>query len=376
MALLGSVAALGVADWSGSWETTCYEYNNCDGLTFVVASELLSQGVSPYVEAHRRTHVSATRLNGESPPLDLPFQYPPNALPLFGMRALVAPRVAHGGSALLITLAFLLLFWRFVSERLADKETAVLLMLGVTMSGVVAQNAELGQNGLLAAALVLGIVFLWGPRPLMAGALLGVLAFKPQYAFPILLVATFQRQWRVVDGSVGAFGAMTVLSGLWFGFDQWQLFLRAAGEPNHTIFLMVSWMGLAWRAAPESQAVIQSAALPVYLMAMFVLGVALWAGRHRFDLEGQLSVALIWTVIFSPNTHPYDLLVLAPALVYVSRGPIATSVGPIFLLITWFALPQPARWLMALGLMAFAVVCTRLLRRDAALREPPLQTPS
>ena len=210
----------------------------------------------------------------------------------------------------------------------------------------------------------------------MAGALLGVLAFKPQYAFPILLIAMFQRQWRVVGGSVGAFGAMTLLSGLWFGFDQWQLFLRAAGEPNHTIFLMVSWMGLAWRAAPESQAVIQSAALPVYLMAMFVLGVALWAGRHRFDLEGQLSVALIWTVIFSPNTHPYDLLVLAPALVYVSRGPIATSVGPIFLLITWFALPQPARWLMALGLMAFAVVCTRLLRRDAALRESPLQTPS
>ena len=71
-------------------------------------------------------------------------------------------------------------------------------MLGVTMSGVVAQNAELGQNGLLAAALVLGIVFLWGPRPLMAGALLGVLAFKPQYAFPILLIAMFQRQWRVV----------------------------------------------------------------------------------------------------------------------------------------------------------------------------------
>ena len=84
LALAGAALAIGFADRSRSWDTTCYEVNICDSLTFTVVAELLNEGRTPYSEATRREHISRTRLHGESPPFDLPFQYSPNALPLDG----------------------------------------------------------------------------------------------------------------------------------------------------------------------------------------------------------------------------------------------------------------------------------------------------
>lgn len=371
LALAGAALAIGFADRSRSWDTTCYEVNICDSLTFTVVAELLNEGRTPYSEATRREHISRTRLHGESPPFDLPFQYSPNALPLFALRAVSSPRIVHAGLALLTTVACLLLFWQLLSRRITDQPAAVMLMLGVALSRVVAFNAELGQNGLLAAAIVLSIVLWWKSWPLASGVLLGVLAFKPQFAVPILLVATLHREWRIVIGSVTAFASMTVASGLWFGFDEWTAFLGAATQSNHTVPYMVSWMGLAYRLNPDAEALIQAAAVPVFFLAMVTLGVALWAGRDRFDLEGQLSLALAWMVLTSPNTHPYDLLVLAPALIYVSRGSWGVAIGPLFFLVTWLALPRPHRWVMVVGLIALASLSTFLLRRDAVLGRPP-----
>ena len=115
----------------------------------------------------------------------------------------------------------------------------------------------------------------------------------------------------------------------------------------------------------DSQELIQTAALPVFGLAMVALGASLWALRDRTGIEGQLSIAIAVTVLASPNTHPYDLLILAPALVYVSRRSWGVLVGPVFVVLSWLTLPQPYRWIMILALVAFAAVCADLLRRDA-----------
>ena len=372
LSIVGAAWAAGLADRSGSWDTTCYEDNICDSLTFTVAGELLREGVTPYQEQTRRDHISRTRLSGSSPPFDLPFQYPPNALPLFALRTLSSPRVVHVGTVLLTTLVGLLLFWRLVYTRLADDLAAVLLMAGVSLSAVVAFNAQLGQTGLLAAALVLGIVLWWRSGPVVAGVLLGALTFKPQYAAPIMLLATIQREWRIVLGAAGTFGLLTLASGILFGFGQWALFLDSVNEPNWTLPSMVNWMGLAWRVAPASQPLIQQVALPVFALAGLALGAVLWAVRERTSLEGQLSVAIAWMVLASPNTHPYDMLVLAPALVYVSRQSVSwgAGVGPFSFLVTWLTLPHPFRWMQILALAAFAALCSYLLRQEMSDREP------
>ena len=365
LAVVAALWAVQIADRTApSWDTECYSQNACDSLTFTTVAELLAEGRTPYVAQTRREHISTTRLAGEPVPFDLPFQYPPNALPLFAVRALASPRAATLSIIFITTVTCLLLFWRLAWRRLTDGPTTVLLTCGVAFSSIVALDARVGQTGLLAATLVLGTTLGWTRWPVAACTLLGVLAFKPQYALPLLLVALAHRNWRIVAGAVGGFAVLTSISAALFGVDEWLGFFSAVNEPNHTGRLMANWVGLAWRAAPEASELIQAAAIPAYLLAVVGLAVGLAMMRDRTSIEGQLSVVTAWMVLVSPNTHAYDLLVLSPALVYISRGAWGACVGPLFFLLSWVAISSPSRWILILGLGALALLCTRFLGRE------------
>jgi hypothetical protein len=372
IAVIGSLWAAHLAYRSESWEAACYEENICDSLTFTVVGELLDQGQTPYLEDIRRDHISRTRLSGAPPAFDLPFQYPPNALPLFAIRTMSSPRLVHTATGFLTTLVCLLLFSRLICSTLADDPRAAMLMSSVALSGIVTLNAELGQTGLLAAALVIGMTLWWRRSPIASGLLLGLLAFKPQYAAPALIVAILRRDWRVLAGAALTFTISTLVSGLWYGFDQWTWFLNAVGQSNHTLPWMINWMGAAWRVSPAAQELIQRAAVPMFAASAVALAAMLWPLRRRTSIEGQLGVVMAWAVLFSPNTHPYDVLVLAPALVYVRQQSRLPRIGLLFFLLSWCTLPQPSRWAIVLLLMGFAVLCTFLLHREAdAQRDSP-----
>ena len=83
------------------------------------------------------------------------------------------------------------------------------------------------------------------------------------------------------------------------------------------------------------------------------------------SLEAQLAVAMAVTLCVSPNTHPYDLLVLAPALAYVARHDGGLLVAPVFFVATWLLLPPPQRFALAVALVLFAAWCATLLRQEA-----------
>lgn len=352
-----------MAGRSSSWQPACYSGNICDSLTFTVVAELLADGKTPYVESIRREHIARTRLGGDEPPFDLPFQYPPNALPLFAWRAWMSPRAAHVGLAFAGTLLFVLPFVALVRERVGPGP-AVLLTIGVSTSSFVDFNAQLGQTGLVAAALVTAMALWWTRAPVATGVLLGLLAFKPQYAAPLLLVALVRREHRIVVTSIATFAAVLLLSAAWFGFDEWRHFAAAAREPNHTLPWMVNWMGIAWRIAPGAQASIQGAAIPVFALGMVAAAAALRATRDRASLEGQLAFVLAWAAFLSPNTHPYDFLVLSPALVHLARAPRGARVGPLFFALSWLALPPSMRWILSLALVGLWLLCTRTLGRE------------
>ena len=127
---------------------------------------------------------------------------------------------------------------------------------------------------------------------------------------------------------------------------------------------MVNWMGLAWRVAPGDPLILETA-IPVFALVMAVMGGALWAVRDQTTLKGQVSVALAVAVVASPNTHPYDLLVLMPALAFVAARGGGILVGPLFFALTLVLLPPPQRWGLALALVAFAALCGVLLCLEA-----------
>ena len=370
LVLLGTLWAGFHATRSVSWGPQCYALNICDSLTFRVVAELLEAGSDPYDEVERRDHVSTTRLAGALAPFDLPFQYPPNALPLFGPRAWASPRTAHIVFAVVTTSLFLVLVLVLVRRDLEDPVAAGVLLGGVALSAIVAFNAQLGQTGALAGVLVVGAVLSWRLAPVAAGALLGILAFKPQYAVPLVAIALLRDNRRIVLGAAASFAALSIASGLAYGFSQWLGFVDALGLPNHTMGFMVNWMGLAWKVAPGSPLILASA-LPVFVLVMVVMCGALWSVRDQTTVEGQVSVALAVAVVVSPNTHPYDLLVLIPALVFVAARGGGSLVGPLFFALTLVLLPPPARWVLALVLIIFAALCSVLLRLES--RRPRFQ---
>ena len=348
LVLLGTLWAGFHATRSVSWSPQCYALNICDGLTFRVVAELLEAGGDPYDEVERRDHVSATRLAGAAAPFDLPFQYPPNALPLFALRAWASPRTAHIVFSIVTTGVVLLLTLLLVRRDLSDRGATALLLAGVAVSAIVSFNALLAQTG----------------------ALLGILAFKPQYAVPLVAIALLRDHRRIVFGAAASFAALSIASGLAYGFSHWLGFVDALGLPNHTIGFMVNWMGLAWKVAPGSLLILESA-LPVFALVMVVMCGALWSVRDQTTVEGQVSVALAVAVVVSPNTHPYDLLVLIPALVFVAARGGGSLVGPLFFALTLVLLPPPARWVLALVLIIFAALCSVLLRLES--RRPRFQ---
>jgi len=213
-----------------------------------VVGELLEEGSTPYDAQLRQDYVSKTRLLGDSVPFDLPFQYPPNSLPIFAVRSWFSPKVSHVLFSVLTTFIFLLLMFQLARQNWIDPLTTTLLIGGVALSAIVAFNAQLGQTGALAAALVVGAVILWRKSPIVAGLLLGVLTFKPQYAIPLLMVALIRGNWRICAGAVSSFAAFTVLSGIAFGFSQWKGFFGVIGEPNYTC---LSW-STGWDQLGES----------------------------------------------------------------------------------------------------------------------------
>lgn len=355
--VLGGALATWMASLSDAYRASCFETNVCDSLFFRVAAELLNGGSTPYDAQIRAAHISATRLGGGEVPFDLPFQYPPNALPLFVVFAWVSPRVGHILFALVSTTVLLFSSLALVRERVQSNIAATGLLLGLSSSGSAMFNAIVGQTGALAASLVVGAVFFWTRAPLFAGLLLGVLTFKPQYALPLCALALVRGQRRILLGVLLSFLGLSSASALAFGLNMWTEFFRTLGQPNPTVPFMVNWMGLLWPLGVGHSLMIASA-VPVFAVSLGLVFAVLWKFRDRVTPDGQVTIALCVTLVTSPNTHPYDLLVLLPALVHVASKRHGAVVGPVFFVLSWELLAW--RWALALALLLFAGFCSYL----------------
>src|SRR5262249_48040094 len=86
-------------------------------------------------------------------------------------------------------------------------------------------NLGHGQNGFLTAALLAGSLILIDRRPLAAGALIGLLAYKPQFGvlIPLALVAT--PRWRTLAAAALTVLASCALATALFGPEVWVAFV-------------------------------------------------------------------------------------------------------------------------------------------------------
>ena len=68
-------------------------------------------------------------------------------------------------------------------------------------------NLGFGQNGFLTAALLIGGIRLTPSRQLIGGALLGLLAYKPQFGLVVAVAVIAAGLWRAAFAAVLTIGA-------------------------------------------------------------------------------------------------------------------------------------------------------------------------
>jgi hypothetical protein len=227
-------------------------------------------------------------------------------------------------------------------------------------------NAAHGQNGFLTAALLGAGALLSGRRPILAGALVGLLIIKPHLAVLTPLFFLLSGNWKAMAAAAVTAGGLCLLSLLLFGLPSWQGFLqtsplaRAALEQN---LVGYAKMQSAFAAARLLGAPISLAWL---IQGLAALGgvIAMWrVGRSRSSLALGAALACA-TLLATPFLLDYDLTLLAVPLAWLFTQAMDDGFRPWerLILLAGFVLPLLSRVLaMTLHVPVAPIVVTALL---------------
>ncbi|WP_174300127.1 glycosyltransferase family 87 protein [Caulobacter sp. S45] len=311
----------------------------------------------------------------------LPFHFwsypPPNlflVLPL-GFTPYMAGLVLWSLAGL-VALGFALRAWT------RDPWTWAMLMLAPAE----AVNIGLGQNGAFTAALLIGGLSVIDRRPALAGALLGLLIFKPQIAVLLPVAVLAGRRWRTMWAAAAMVVAVLGVSLLAFGPAPWAGFfgptLTTQGlmlRQGHGPFMWMmpsAYMSARTFHLPMVQAL--EAQAPFTALAAAITGWAWW--RRDRPLELRAAILMLATFVASPQAFNYDLIPAAVAALVLLRRDRLVFVGPPLAMLVWAApvAMMGLEWLHApITPLVLAAALVRLAMLANAGRPQPLAaTPS
>ena len=188
-------------------------------------------------------------------------------------------------------------------------------------------NFLAGQNGFLTASLLGASLLFLEKQPVVAGAVIGCLTYKPQFGIllPVALVAS--RQWRAIAGAAAATAVLAGASIALFGADAWAAFpngfveqskLNLGSGPDsnwgylQTVYGLIRTLNGGATVAWLGQSVTAvSAALIVRLV---------WRSQIRYALRAAtLSAAAL---IATPYAFAYDMAAIAIPVAFLVKDQI------------------------------------------------------
>ncbi len=188
-------------------------------------------------------------------------------------------------------------------------------------------NVGHGQNGFLTAALLGGALQLLDRRPWLAGLLIGLLAYKPQFGVLIPVALLASRRWSTIAAAIAAIAALAAISFATLGAGVWHAFIDSM---SFTQTVVLEQGGTGWEkiqsifsAARNWGADIKSAyAIQTALAAMLAATLAwLWHSEAAFELKA--SALATASLLATPYVLDYDLVVLAVAIAFLVRHGLA-----------------------------------------------------
>ncbi len=304
--------------------------------------------------------IAALRAAFPGSTLRLPWNYPPTFL-LMLMPLAALPYVV----AWLIWSCALYIIYVLMARRLVRDQYRVWVLL---LAPGIAVNLFFGQNGILSVVLLGGGVFLLRSRPVLAGVLLGLMAYKPQLALlaPVALLAG--REWRGLIAAVVSEAALILLSVVVFGVDPWISFLKKLLHPDAVVSSSTS----GWRTVPSVATFAKTlgaspsvADLCHWTIAVLGTAAAAWVWWKIKDGALRAAVLAAATLLVTPYLRAYDLaLLVLPMAFLLSRA----QIGPIkvaAILAAWLA---PAVLMFMSPSIQFGPVVSVLLLATLLLR--------
>jgi alpha-1,2-mannosyltransferase len=266
--------------------------------------------------------------------------------------------------------------------RRDDDTVARLWLLAAVAFPAAFINLGHGQNGFLTAGLFGAALVTLQRRPLLAGVLFGLLAYKPQFGLLIPFALLAGGQWRTFLAAGVTVMALAGAATLAFGPEVWHAF-AASTETSRTLLLEQGNVGFEklqsvfaavrmWGGGISLAYVVQAAAS---VAALFSVA---WIWRSCGDRDLKAALLIVATLLASPHVLDYDLTTLAPAMAFI----IASRWGNGFrdydvsaLAMVWFA-PLFARAIagatgVPLGLFAVAMLYVLVMRHAMRDRSMP-----
>jgi alpha-1,2-mannosyltransferase len=235
---------------------------------------------------------------------------------------------------------------------------------------------NLGQahNGFLTAALIGAALLQLDRRPVLAGVLIGLLAYKPQFGLLIPLVLIVSGRWRAFAAAATTVALMTLAVTAAFGSEVWTAFfastkftrsvvLEQGGTGWYKIQSVFSWVRM-WGGGIA----LAYAAQIAVMLALAAALVWLWRSSATYPLKA--AGLLMGCLLATPYSLDYDLMVLAPAIAYLCIDGIARGFAPYektvlagLWIVPLIARSIPQATLIPLAVPVMLLAMTLLLRR-------------
>jgi len=237
-------------------------------------------------------------------------------------------------------------------------------------------NIGHGQNGFLTTALLGGALHLLDRRPWLAGVLIGLLTYKPQFGVLIPIALLAGGRWSTISATVATVVGMLALSLVTLGGGVWHAF---ADSMTFTQTVVLEQGNTGWEKIQSIFSAVRMWGGSIHLAyaIQFALAAALaatlaWLWRSEAAFELKAAALAVASLLATPYVLDYDLVVLGIAIAYFARLGLTQGFRAceISLLAAAWIVPLLSRGVaqataIPLGLLVLLILYIFILRRAA-----------
>ena len=184
-------------------------------------------------------------------------------------------------------------------------------------------NIGHGQNGFLTAALLGGGLHWLDRRPWLAGVLIGLLAYKPQFGVLIPVALLAGGRWSSIAAAAATVATLLAVSFVTLGGDVWHAF---ADSMTFTQTVVLEQGGTGWEKIQSIFSAVRMWGAGVHLAYAVQIALALmlatslgWLWQSDAAFELKASALATASLLATPYVLDYDLVALAVGIVFFVR---------------------------------------------------------